>query len=672
MAEVSSILANLRKLESSHDLNPRLLMQLLEQFNTAIQTEKSLKDLKIYFSSIFPSLINISMQIPEIDGLVCDLFRVFSQEGFDVSQIITQEILKATNEQVISKILNFIEVVLNSAPKDKQEILRNRFEHAFIKLQERAITSKLAKRIAELKASNHILASQKINFSDFHTEDKVRLIGDWLAQGPFLKTNDGEMVNVDGIIMAEFFSDQHNFQLLLDHIFKHENGATIAFKAYIDPQNSSIFHKYHQFDAVELTMHHIADFFSAHVEEVKVMMACKLIDFWIKKDENRTLALFFELEIGEHMITHIKFGAIQHFLHFVIITNHSILIQWRNRIVGELLPKFIQELLQLQAYHLSNITDEGIDVLTGIASFFEQLLSDALSVPVLSSVDEIRDAENKALFKEAEVLKSLLLVTNGTVLMQGLIEASLKEIDHPRWLEVKNEYLNILITVVKACKTDNFTHISIFLNPDVINCLQGEIMRFQLSTKNKIIQLNAFTIQIPINLYLLNLFRALANILELTPQNVCAIERECWNKLFTCLFVYKTNAILCSLMKKLSFYMFECKNEKNLRYILLSRGVLSKLVAAAIEPIATVEERDFRYLAKETLGVIVQYATENDNDLSEELKRHQSWHEIPKHLIRKSTKNERYSLRKRTVASTVGSQSEEIKQLMRSRTNRYV
>lgn len=66
MAEVSSILSNLRILENSPDLNPHLLMTLLDQFNSAIKTEKSLKDLKIYFSSIFPSLINISNQLPEV------------------------------------------------------------------------------------------------------------------------------------------------------------------------------------------------------------------------------------------------------------------------------------------------------------------------------------------------------------------------------------------------------------------------------------------------------------------------------------------------------------------------------------------------------------------------------------------------------------------------------
>lgn len=183
--------------------------------------------------------------------------------------------------------------------------------------------------------------------------------------------------------------------------------------------------------------------------------------------------------------------------------------------------------------------------------------------------------------------------------------------------------MNILITILKECKRKDLSHIGLFINHDVINSIQSEIINYSLSTKNKQIQLNAFTITIPINLYVLNLIRVLVSLLEINPNNALLIEKECWNKLFTILFVFKTNAILCSLMLKLSFHLFECKNAGVLRYILLSRGVLSKLIAATIEPNTNVAEKDYKFLAKETVIYIVTYALENETDLSRDLLTHQ-------------------------------------------------
>lgn len=231
--------------------------------------------------------------------------------------------------------------------------------------------------------------------------------------------------------MSEFLADQQNFELLLESVFKHEQSSTNAFKALIDNVNANIFHKYHTFDVIQLISNSINEILAGHIDELKAMMLTKLLDFWIKKDENRTLGLFFDLEIGLSMINHIKYGAVQHFLHFVIITNHSISFQYRNRIVHELSPKIIQDLIQLQSFHLSNLSEESYEVLTGISSFIEQLLIDAFAIPVLSSVDEVRDSENKAVYKEAHLLKNLLFVNHGSLLIHGILEVCLKEVNNP-------------------------------------------------------------------------------------------------------------------------------------------------------------------------------------------------------------------------------------------------
>lgn len=66
MVEISKIIANLHAIEIGRDLQPELLIDIVNSLHQVFQSSDSRKNLKINFGTIFPGLLNLSMKISEV------------------------------------------------------------------------------------------------------------------------------------------------------------------------------------------------------------------------------------------------------------------------------------------------------------------------------------------------------------------------------------------------------------------------------------------------------------------------------------------------------------------------------------------------------------------------------------------------------------------------------
>lgn len=77
--------------------------------------------------------------------------------------------------------------------------------------------------------------------------------------------------------------------------------------------------------------------------------------------------------------------------------------------------------------------------------------------------------------------------------------------------------------------------------------------------------------------------------------------------------------MICALMNRLTKLFMQNADIRNIRQILLARGIMHKIISAALEPNDSTAEKDFHYCAKEMVNSIIEYVNKNENDLTREI-----------------------------------------------------
>mmetsp|Transcript_24559 Transcript_24559/g.24274 ORF Transcript_24559/g.24274 Transcript_24559/m.24274 type:complete len:83 (+) Transcript_24559:337-585(+) len=77
--------------------------------------------------------------------------------------------------------------------------------------------------------------------------------------------------------------------------------------------------------------------------------------------------------------------------------------------------------------------------------------------------------------------------------------------------------------------------------------------------------------------------------------------------------------MLCSLMNRLTKLFIENADMSLIRQLLLTRGMMHKIITAAIEPDENPSEKDFHYCAKEMVNSIIFYVNNHDNALTRDI-----------------------------------------------------
>lgn len=233
---------------------------------------------------------------------------------------------------------------------------------------------------------------------------------------------------------------------------------------------------------------------------------------------------------------HIHVGAVQHFLHFDIISNQSLSASLQRLIHTDVLSGLLDRLFEIVTSENSQTKDIYIIKLKGISEFFEQLFAEAFSHLSNSFADEVRECDNKNKLNGAENLMGALFAQNGLQLVRHLLRICFLDLDHISENEVRYDYLSLIVQILTACKNGPLRSMSNNLTTqfdrNTLQAIQNMLSRLSIGARAKQVRLNSFNVERPISLHMLTLIRALSIILELKPNLIDEVQLPCWNSLY--------------------------------------------------------------------------------------------------------------------------------------------
>ncbi|CAG9311329.1 unnamed protein product [Blepharisma stoltei] len=641
MNDFARIISNLQTVEEGGDLQPQGLIDIIDALQDSFRNSASRKNLKICFGSIFSGLLTLSKKLPETDQLIFEVFRSFGQEGYDVTQMLIKEFEKRTDEPTLIKLISLTRMALDSMPAGKRISASVKLSSALNSIKD-LLSSETDKNTVDEILSTIAPSTSGYMNRELTNNDKIMIIEQWITDDPLLRDKTtNAWVKIKGIEMIDFLSKPTNMCLLVDFIFKttpsrilEEETAAKAVKALIHLHNSILIMKFHTYDPVQLIMECIHRGLQSATDEIRIMMACKVLDYWMKKDLEKSIPIFLSLQTGLLLIEHIYIGAVQHFLHFTIISNQLLSESLKEMIHSNLLSPFLNQIFQLLNAERDLDKDIYLIKLKGISEFFEQLFAEALSIPNNSDADEVHECENKNLLNGARNLTEFLFVENGALLVRNILKIAFTDFNDSSDNEIRYDYLNLITKILVSCKEGALRSKAIRLishfDRTTLRAIQQIVSRFAIGPRVKQVKLNAFVVERPISLDMLTIIRVLALILELRTALIDEVESGCWNSLYMWLFVFKTNNMLCSLMNRLTKLFIENADMSLIRQLLLTRGMMHKIITAAIEPDENPSEKDFHYCAKGMINSIIFYVNNHDNALTRDIQASVMWQKIPK------------------------------------------
>lgn len=389
----------------------------------------------------------------------------------------------------------------------------------------------------------------------------------------------------------------------------------------------------HKFDVINVICEGCTAGLEVLRHKKRIMMACKLLDYWVRQDREKGVFKLLGLGTGLVIMEHLHISAVQHFIFYHFLFNDCLPLHLKQQIRTVFLPEFLRKLFIMMEPDPELLPEFYMKRLDGISAVFQHLLNSILNDHDYQGSDEVQEVSNKTLFSHCEYMRQVVFVENSGTLVRSITNIALGEHDSA----LKYEFIELLNVLLRSFKEGNLSvrrEIMVPMATELVQRISAGITGAAVPNKTKRIKLPSFTVERPVNLFSLSLVRAVYYLVSLHPPASACIPADCWNSLFLSFFMCKSNGILCGLMSSISCFFVSNAAEKVLREVLVSRGVLHRLIYSAMETTNAPGEKDFICAVKNILERVKNYTSRCKTRLAEEILLNENW----KDLVRSSNK----------------------------------
>lgn len=468
-------------------------------------------------------------------------------------------------------------------------------------------------------------------------DNKAELLKEWIMQEPALLTvskvcKDWKVIQ--GVTIVDFLNDEVNFEVLLDMVLNPSNAeeekiAFRALKAITDLYNTKIILKFRSFSVMKKIINSVNESFSYNETETQLILAVKLLDYWIKKDFDTATDLIISLNLHINLLKHIEYSICQHFLYFSLISSSQISPKLQIKLWQGIVPSLLERIVSLLRYRPSlDSLSSHIPYLNGVLNLLSLTLQLASTSDLKISADEV--ASQSFTSHSYPELRKIVLDDWGAVILKEVFSVSLRiEWLFPWSKDTLSDYGDLVLYILQLCKQNTISaNILMQIDNEIVNKLENEICQFPLSMRTNPFNLPGFKVERPIEFRMLQLARNIVLISELRHDLLERISTVCWNTLFIWFNVFKTNGSLCGLIVRACKLILEIGSEPLISDVFLSRGFFQKVIAAHVEPTIDSKSADFNWANRMIVNYIQTYVDSHKNGFTNTVNHQPLWKKL--------------------------------------------